>query len=171
MTVEKKVYDDVSEVHNKFNIRTNTQVNKTGLKKFLYLEASDLKTTYNEIINENKKLETKLKQIEKDKARVLKQLELVKDTAGGQIFKEQLNHQENPTFSVLNQNPNELKQRIRDKREVYEEHCNFFEDLKVKTKTDNLLYLANQCIFQQKLLLNTKQRLLKLKRKIKKGGK
>lgn len=133
------------------------------------MEANDLKTTYNEIVVENKKLETKLKQIEKDKTKAARQLEIVKKNAGP-VYKETLAVSENQRLGVLNQNPNELKQRIRDKREVFDEHISFHEELKIKTKTDNLLFLANQCIYQQKLLLNTKQRLVKLKKKEEQGG-
>ena len=121
-----------------FKAKKSANINSEGLKKFLYMEANDLKTTYNEIVVENKKLETKLKQIEKDKNRVAKQLDAVKKNSGA-VYKEQLAVPEGQGLGVLNQNPNELKQRIRDKREIYDEHVSFYEELKVKTKTDNLL--------------------------------
>lgn len=130
------------------------------------MEANDLKKTYNDIVTENKKLETKLKQIEKEKIKTSKQLTIVKKSAGS-INTEMFKAPEKQRVDVLNQNPNELKECIREKREVFEDYVTFYEELKIKTKTDNLLFLANQTIYQQKLLLNTKKRLVKLKKKLK----
>ena len=53
------------------------------------------------------------------------------------------------------------------KREVPKGNFNhltqgLLDELKLKVKGDNLLLLANQCIYQQKLLLNKKQAINKL---------
>lgn len=136
-------------------------VNSSKLKKYMYLEANELKAQYHSIVTESKKIETKLMQIEKDKIKVLKQLGSVK-TNPGPVNVDAKPKAANNMTTLLSENPNDLKQQIREKRAVYEEHVELLEELKLKIKGDNLLLLSNQCIYQQKLLLNKKQAINKL---------
>ena len=106
---------------------------------------------------ENKKLETRLKHIEKDRQRTTKQLANAKNRQVAAYHEPRVKQSNDGIVHLLSENPAELKQKIRDKRGVYEEHQELLEELKLKVKGDNLLLLSNQCIYQQKLLLNKKQ--------------
>lgn len=152
---------DENQIPNSGSMR-NDALNQSKLKKYLYLEANELKTQYHEVVIENKKLETKLKQIEKDKQKIVKQLNQVKNNPTPAYAESKTKINNNANIGILSENPTDLKQKIREKRDVYDEHLELLEELKIKVKGDNLLLLSNQCIYQQKLLLNKKQAINKL---------
>lgn len=158
---KKVIENDTNE--NKIQNVDNTKItlNQNKLKKYLYLEANELKGEYHNCVDDCKKLETKLKQIERDTLRVQKQLNNAKSNPMP-LITDNKTQNTNSAMGILNDNPNELKQQIRSKRDVYDEHVELLDELKIKIKADNLLLLSNQCIYQQKLLLNKKQMINKL---------
>jgi len=130
--------------------------NQNKLKKYLYLEVNELKTLYHEYVFENKKLETKLKQIERDKQKVLRQITASRNNHTHTNSENKLTLDDDNDYKSVVDNPNELKQKIRERRDVYQEEYDLLEELKLKIKSDSLLLLSNQCIYQQKLLLSKK---------------
>jgi hypothetical protein len=107
-------------------------------KKLLYLQNNEIKTTFNYFSEENKKLETKIKQLRKERERIEREMANLKVMTVPRVHN---NFMQNPIF---NDNTNALKQMLKEKKEKVIQVQNELKELRKNLKDESILALTNE---------------------------
>lgn len=116
----------------------NNQAQIQKAKKLLYVHNNEIKTEFNSLVQENKHLETKIKQLRKERE------QLEKELTGGKIGP--FNHSTNKKSIMKVEAQKILKDNLKSKKEMNESLKNEFKHLKNILKDENLTNLKNENI-------------------------
>lgn len=108
-------------------------------KKLLYLQNNEIKTAFNYYSEENKKLETKIKQLRKERERIEREMASLKVMTMPRVHNN--NFVQNPIF---NDNTNALKQMLKEKKEKVVLIQNELKELRKNLKDESILALTNE---------------------------
>ena len=158
--VEKRNFESKKNMKNSLNGKK--------MKKYLYVKDNELKKSFYNFYYKNIKLETKIKHLETNIDKYEKKLNEYKKNSNPKRNYDKLD-QRNKIHLIEafeNKNPNILKKKIREQKVIIENLNEELEDLKIKTKGDNLLVLSNETVFQNKLLLNSQENIKNLENEL-----
>jgi hypothetical protein len=110
-------------------------------KKLLYLENNEIKSTFNFFNEENRKLETKIKQMRKERERAEKD---ILSLQGNTFLKVKMNNfAQTPAF---NDKTNALKQVLKERKDRVLEIQNQLKDLRKNLKDESILALTKESL-------------------------
>lgn len=109
-----------------------------NVKKVLYLYNNDIKTAFNAYVQENKQMETKIKQMRKERE------QLEKDLNSGRSLPLKYLHKKNSFVKVEEQKV--LKESLKQKKDTCEALKEEYKNLKNLLKDENLTNLKNENI-------------------------
>jgi len=108
-------------------------------KKLLYLQNNEIKTAFNYYSEENKKLETKIKQLRKERERIEREMANLKVMTMPRVHNN--NFIQNPIF---NDNTNALKQMLKEKKEKVLQIQTELKEIRKNLKDESILALTNE---------------------------
>ena len=155
---KKKIngYIRTKENYNSSSIKKefkNKKITNLKIKKYLYLLINQRKENLNNFIIENKCLETRLKQFQKEKDKTKKnyiKMKKMKNKNFAPNFQEEIYLKE----LYGDKDPKNLKKELVARKKIFLEKCEELRNIIILTKGENLLNLSNESIVKINKLKN-----------------